>query len=256
MTQHLLVTGATSGIGHAIALAAASAKMAISFSGLESQCDDIVSEFQSAGAPYVAYYHADLSDGDIARNLVTRAHADYGSLDILVNNAGIQHVDRIEDFPTQAWDKVIAVNLSSSFHTMAAALPLMRDAGYGRIINIASVHGLVASVNKAAYVAAKHGLIGLTKTAALETADVNITCNAICPGWVRTPLVEAQITARAKSANRTIEEEAHLLVSEKQPSGQFVSPQDIAEMVLFLSSPAANQVTGSHFVMDGGWTAQ
>ena len=133
---------------------------------------------------------------------------------------------------------------------MAAALPLMRDAGYGRIINIASVHGLVASVNKAAYVAAKHGLIGLTKTAALETADVNITCNAICPGWVRTPLVEAQITARAKSANRTIEEEAHLLVSEKQPSGQFVSPQDIAEMVFFIitSCQSSDRITFCH-----GW---
>ena len=139
---------------------------------------------------------------------------------------------------------------------MAAVVPLMRQAEFGRIINIASVHGLVASANKSAYVAAKHGLIGLTKTVALETAVTNITCNAICPGWVRTALVEAQIIARAERASSKIDDEAHLLVSEKQPSGQFVTPQDIAEMVLFLAAPSAAQITGSHFVMDGGWTAQ
>ena len=258
MTKHILVTGASSGIGKAIALKAASAKMAVSVIGIEATQDaaPLLQELADTGAPYQNYLQADLADGAQARQAVSAASQAYGGLDIVVNNAGIQHVAPIEGFDAVAWDRVIAINLSAAFHVMAMALPVMKQAGYGRIINIASVHGLVASAEKSAYVAAKHGLIGLTKTAALETARDNITCNAICPGWVRTPLVEAQIEARAKAQGRSIEEEARLLVSEKQPSERFVDPEEIADMVLFLASDSAGAITGSHFVMDGGWTAQ
>lgn len=258
MTQHILITGATSGIGHAIASKAAAQGFAISFTGIEAEadCQDICEGLKALGAADVRYVQIDLADGVAARQLVEEAHQAHGRLDMLVNNAGIQHVSSVEDFPISAWDKLLAVNLSAPFHTSAAALPLMRASDYGRIVNIASVHGLVASAQKAAYVAAKHGIIGLTKTIALETAGVNITCNAICPGWVRTALVEAQIEARAQQAGRGVEEEARLLLGEKQPSQAFVTPQDIAEMTLFLASKAASQITGSHFVMDGGWTAQ
>lgn len=258
MTQHILITGGTSGIGKAIALRAASAGMAVTITGLEAAADisDLLLQLQQAGAPYQAYQSVDLSHGDACRAMVKEAADAYGGLDILVNNAGIQHVAPLAEFDAGAWDKVIAVNLSAAFHTTAVALPVMRAKGAGRIINVASVHGLVASSHKAAYVAAKHGIIGLTKTTALETATQNITCNAICPGWVRTPLVEAQIEARAQAAGRTSDEEARLLVSEKQPSETFVQPDDIAEMVLFLAAPSAHAITGSNFVMDGGWTAQ
>ena len=258
MTQHILITGATSGIGRAIALAAASAKMAVTITGLEAadEVSDLLAELDDKGAAYCAYYRLDASDGAAVRDVVEQAARAYGALHMLVNNAGIQHVAPIDDFAPEAWDRVIAVNLSAAFHSIAASLPHMRAAGFGRIINIASVHGLVASAQKGAYVAAKHGLIGLTKTVALETARQNITCNAICPGWVRTPLVEAQIEARATQAGRTVAEEARLLVAEKQPSERFVTPEEIAEMVLFLASDKAGSITGSHFVMDGGWTAQ
>ena len=256
MVQHILITGATSGIGQAIAMAAAQAQMAISFTGIEDNADELCEALRKAGAGEVQYRQADLSDGVLARAVASELIQSAGRLDILVNNAGIQHVDPLPQFAVAAWDKVLAVNLSAAFHMMAACVPVMTQNGYGRIINIASVHGLVASVNKAAYVAAKHGLIGLTKTMALETAGTGVTCNAICPGWVRTPLVEAQIEARAKEKGTSIEEEAFALVSEKQPSGAFVSPDEIAQMVLFLTGPASAQITGSQFVMDGGWTAQ
>ena len=258
MTQHILITGGSSGIGRAIAIAAAKAKMAVTIIGLEQaeEMTDLTSELASHGAPYQAYFTADLSKGDEARDCIIRACEAYGGLSVLVNNAGIQHVAPLEAFAPKAWDRVLAVNLSAAFHTMAASLPVMRAKGYGRIINIASVHGLVASVQKAAYVAAKHGLVGLTKTVALETATDNITCNAICPGWVRTPLVEAQIEERAAKNGRSIEDEARLLVAEKQPSERFVTPEEIANLVLFLASDSAGAITGSQFVMDGGWTAQ
>ena len=262
MTQHIFITGATSGIGRAIALAAASEKMAVTITGLEApdepqgEVAQLQAEIADKGAPYQAYFQLDATDGAAVRTVIEQAAQAYGALHILVNNAGIQHVAPIDEFETQAWDKVIAVNLSAAFHSIAASLAHMRKAGFGRIINIASVHGLVASAQKGAYVAAKHGLIGLTKTVALETAQHPITCNAICPGWVRTPLVEAQITARAEKAGRSVREEARLLVAEKQPSERFVTPEEIAEMVLFLASDKAGSITGSHFVMDGGWTAQ
>ncbi|MGC6517093.1 MAG: 3-hydroxybutyrate dehydrogenase [Candidatus Puniceispirillaceae bacterium] len=258
MRHHILITGATSGIGQAIAMAAAKQKMAISFTGIEApEAGEVVAQrLLENGADEARYFQVDLSHAEAARDVVGRIMSGKKRLDMVVNNAGIQHVAAIEDFDPHAWDKVLAVNLSAPFHIMAASLPIMKQAGFGRIVNIASVHGLVASACKSAYVAAKHGIIGLTKTAALETAQMNITCNAICPGWVRTPLVEAQIEARAKEKGCDVEEEARLLVSEKQPSGQFVTPEQIAKMTLFLLSEEAETITGSHFVMDGGWTAQ
>ena len=257
MTQHMVITGATSGIGEAIAKAAAKTGYGLSITGIEAENDvsDLLNELAELGAPFIHYREVDLSKAEAARHLIEDLQS-LQPLDVLVNNAGIQHVAPIEDFSQEAWDRVIAVNLSAAFHTISAAMPVMKAHNYGRIINIASVHGLVASVNKAAYVAAKHGIIGLTKTVALETAELNITCNAICPGWVRTPLVEAQVIARAKAAARDIEEEARLLVSEKQPSGAFVLPEQIGQMALYLASDAASMITGSSFTMDGGWTAQ
>jgi len=179
-----------------------------------------------------------------------------GSVDILVNNAGIQHVDAVEEFPPERWDAVIAVNLSSNFHAIRAALPQMRKRGWGRIINVASAHGLVASSGKAAYVAAKHGVIGLTKVVALETATTGITCNAICPGWVLTPLVEKQIEANAKRERISVEQAKTQLLAEKQPSKEFATPEQIGALAVFLCSEAAAQIRGAALPVDGGWTAQ
>jgi 3-hydroxybutyrate dehydrogenase len=182
--------------------------------------------------------------------------AQLGGIDILVNNAGIQHTAPVEEFPPEKWDAIIAVNLSSSFHTIHHSLPHMKASGWGRIINIASVHGLVASVNKAAYVTAKHGLVGLTRVVALETAGLGITCNAICPGWTRTELIEPQIVARAQALGVDIETGGRDLLAEKQPSRQFVSIEQLGQLALFLCSDAAAQITGAPLPIDGGWTAQ
>lgn len=180
----------------------------------------------------------------------------FGAVDILVNNAGIQHTETIEDFPVEKWDAIIAINLSSAFHTTRLALPMMQAKNWGRIINIASVHGLVGSVQKSAYVAAKHGIVGLTKVTALEMAHTGITCNAICPGWVLTPLVQKQVDARAAREGLSDEAAKKDLVSEKQPSGEFVTPQQLGALAVFLCSEAAVQVRGAAWNMDGGWTAQ
>jgi 3-hydroxybutyrate dehydrogenase len=180
----------------------------------------------------------------------------FGALDILVNNAGIQHVANVEEFPAERWDAVIAINLSSAFHTSRFALPGMKQRNWGRIINIASVHGLVGSMQKAAYVAAKHGIIGLTKVVALETARTGVTCNAICPGWVLTPLVQKQVDARAEREGVSDEAAKLALVSEKQPSGEFVTPEQLAALAVFLCGDAASEVRGAAWNMDGGWTAQ
>jgi len=177
-------------------------------------------------------------------------------VDVLVNNAGIQHVAPVESFPVDRWDAVIALNLSAAFHATRCALPAMKARGWGRIINIASAHGLVASVEKAAYVAAKHGIVGLTKVVALETARTQVTCNAICPGWVLTPLVQKQIEARAAQQGIPVDQAKLALVSEKQPSGEFVTPEQLGELAVFLCSDAAQQVRGVAWAMDGGWTAQ
>ena len=257
MTQHMVITGATSGIGEAIAREAAQKGYGLSITGIEAENDvfHLLQDLSQLGAPFIHYRSVDLGKAEAAHNLIEELQS-LQAIDVLVNNAGIQHVAPIESFSQEAWDRVIAVNLSAAFHTISAVMAGMKMKNYGRIINIASVHGLVASVNKVAYVAAKHGIIGLTKTVALETAELNVTCNAICPGWVRTPLVEAQVIARAKATGRDIEDEARLLVSEKQPSGVFVLPEQIAQMALYLASDAASMITGSSFTMDGGWTAQ
>ncbi len=188
--------------------------------------------------------------------LVKETQQTFGALDILVNNAGIQHVAKIEDFPADKWDAVIAINLSSSFHTIKAAIPGMKARKWGRIINIASAHGLVASGEKVAYVAAKHGLVGMTKVVAIEAANDGVTCNAICPGWVLTPLVQKQVDARAKAAGQSDEQAKVALVSEKQPMHQFSSPDNIGALAVFLASDAAATITGSAYSIDGGWTAQ
>jgi 3-hydroxybutyrate dehydrogenase len=180
----------------------------------------------------------------------------FGGVDVLVNNAGIQHVANIEDFPVDRWDAIIAINLTSAFHTTRLALPGMKQRNWGRIINLASVHGLVASAQKSAYVAAKHGIVGFTKVTALETAQTGITCNAICPGWVLTPLVQKQVDARAEKEKVNNEEAKKLLLSEKQPSGEFVTPEQLAALAVFFCSPAATQIRGVAWNMDGGWIAQ
>lgn len=188
--------------------------------------------------------------------MVSEAEAQYGAVDILVNNAGIQHVSPIEDFDDERWDKVIEINLSSNFHAIKHALPAMRRKGWGRIINVASAHGLSASPFKSAYVAAKHGVIGLTKAVALETGGSGVTCNAICPGWVLTPLVEQQIRARAADSGQSYEEEKVALVAEKTPSKDFSTPEQIGGLAVFLCSPSADQITGAPLSIDGGWMAQ
>lgn len=253
-----LVTGSTSGIGEGIAEALAEAGCNIVLNGfgeaagIEAQRLGLA---ERAGVD-VAYSGADMTRPEEIAAMIAEAEARFGALDVLVNNAGIQHVDAIEDFPAEAWDRVIAINLSSSFHTIRAALPGMKARGWGRIVNIASAHGLVASANKVAYVAAKHGIVGLTKTVALETAGSGITCNAICPGWVLTSLVRRQIEVRAQASGRGFDEEKQLLVSEKQPSGEFATPEQIGRLACFLCSESAAQMTGSSLAIDGGWTAQ
>jgi 3-hydroxybutyrate dehydrogenase len=188
--------------------------------------------------------------------LVAVTATSFEGVDILVNCAGIQHTAPVEEFPPDRWGDIIAINLSSSFYTIHHAVPFMRRGGWGRIINIASVHGLVASVNKAAYVSAKHGLVGLTKVVALETAGCGITCNAVCPGWTRTELIEPQIVARAKALGVDVEEGGRSMLAEKQPSQQFVSIEQLGQVALFLCSMAAEQITGTAIPVDGGWTAQ
>jgi 3-hydroxybutyrate dehydrogenase len=204
----------------------------------------------------VSYSGADMSKPDQIRQMVRAAHEELGSVDILVNNAGIQHTAPIESFPPERWDAVLAINLSSVFHAVQAALPAMKARNWGRIINIASVHGLVASVDKSAYVAAKHGVIGLTKAIALETAGTGVTCNAICPGWVLTPLVQQQIDARAKRDGLSNDQAKAALLGEKQPSGEFATPEQIGGVCVFLCSDAAAQIRGAAVPVDGAWLAQ
>jgi len=249
-----LVTGSTSGIGHGIALCLARQGANVVLNGF--------GEFEPARAEVAAlgvkagYHGADMSKPADIEAMMAYAQAEFGGVDILVNNAGIQHVAAVEDFPVAKWDAIIAINLSSAFHTSRLALPGMKARNWGRIINIASAHGLVASAQKSAYVAAKHGIVGFTKSLALETAQTGITSNAICPGWVLTPLVQKQIDDRAAREGIPVEQASRELLAEKQPSLQFVTPQQLGELAVFLCSPAADNVRGVAWSVDGGWTAQ
>ena len=253
-----LVTGSTSGIGLGIAHALAAEGADLVLNGFGDAAEIARLRDAVAGEHGVRAIHddADLADPDHVAALVGRARDAMGGLDILVNNAGIQHTAPIEEFPLERWEAVIAINLSAAFHAMQAAIPGMRARGWGRIISIASAHGLVASANKAAYVAAKHGIIGLTKVAAIELAGAGVTCNAICPGWVRTPLVEAQLRARSEREGRSLDLVTDALLAEKQPLRQFTTPEQIGALAVFLCSDAASTMTGAAVSMDGGWVAQ
>ncbi|CAB3843323.1 MULTISPECIES: 3-hydroxybutyrate dehydrogenase [Achromobacter] len=253
-----LVTGSTSGIGLGIATAFAEqgADIVLNGFGDAAEIEKLRAELAAKHGVKVIYDGADLSKGAAVRELVENTVRQLGRIDILVNNAGIQHTALIEDFPAEKWDAILALNLSAVFHGTAAALPHMKKQGSGRIINIASAHGLVASASKSAYVAAKHGVVGFTKVTALETAGQGITANAICPGWVRTPLVEKQITALAEKNGVDQEAAARDLLSEKQPSLQFVTPEQLGGTAVFLASDAAAQITGTTVSVDGGWTAR
>ena len=253
-----IVTGSTSGIGLGIARALAGAGTDVMLNGFgeAGAIEELRAGLAAEFGVRVGYHGADLSKPSEIGELVAHATETFGAVDILVNNAGIQHVAPVEEFPAERWDAVIAVNLSAVFHGIHHALPGMKRRGWGRIINIASAHGLVASVNKSAYVAAKHGVVGLTKTVALETAGTGVTCNAICPGWVLTPLVQKQIDALATGKNIPEPQAKAELLGAKQPSGEFVTPEQLGGLAVFLSSDAAAQMTGSSLVMDGGWTAQ
>ncbi len=248
-----LVTGSTSGIGLGIAQVLAEAGADLLLNGFGDAQAAIDSVAASGGR--VLHHPADMSDPQQIEAMIAYAEREFGAIDILVNNAGIQHVSPVEDFAPERWDAIIAINLSSAFHTTRLVLPGMRQRNWGRIINIASAHGLAASAGKSAYVAAKHGLVGLSKSVALETATTGITCNAICPGWVLTPLVQAQIDARAAESGDS-EGERRNLLAEKQPSLEFVTPRQLGELALFLCSDAAAQVRGAAWNMDGGWLAQ
>jgi 3-hydroxybutyrate dehydrogenase len=253
-----IVTGSTSGIGLAIAhrLAAEGCKIMFNGFGDKAEIDALVAETAQTYGIKTAYSPADMSKPADIIGMVEGCTRELGSPDILVNNAGIQFTSPVENFPDEKWDAIIAINLSSAFHTIKAVLPSMRARNYGRIINIASAHGLVASPLKTAYVAAKHGLVGLTKAVALEAAEANITCNAICPGWVHTPLVQKQIEDNAKKSNISLEEATSQLLSAKQPSKRFVKPQDISALVAFLCNAHGDSMTGEILSIDGGWTAQ
>jgi 3-hydroxybutyrate dehydrogenase len=249
-----LVTGSTSGIGLGIAKALARQGAIIVLNGF-GDAEGPKAEIAALGVK-VAYHGADMSRPAEIEDMMKFAAAQFGRVDILVNNAGIQHVSKVEDFPVDKWDAIIAINLSSAFHASRLALPAMKTANWGRIINVASVHGLVASAEKSAYVAAKHGVVGLTKVTALETATTGVTCNAICPGWVLTPLVQKQVDARATAMGVSNEEAKRQLLGEKEPSMQFTTPEELGELAVFFCSPAGNNVRGVAWNMDGGWVAQ
>ncbi len=253
-----LVTGSTSGIGLGIALGLARQGANLILNGF-GDSDGAQAQVREAGQAHgarVGYHGADMSQPAEIEAMMTFAAADFGGVDILVNNAGIQHVAPVEDFPATKWDAIIAINLSSAFHTTRLAIPGMRAKNWGRVINIASAHGLVASAAKSAYVAAKHGIVGFTKSVALETATSGITVNAICPGWVLTPLVQKQIDERAARQGLSADAAEKDLLGEKQPSLQFTTPEQLGELAVFLCSPAAANVKGVTWAVDGGWTAQ
>ena len=253
------VSGSTSGIGLGIAkrLAAANANVVLnSHTGSDATVEALTNDVAAIGTGGALYVQADMSQADSIREGLQKVKDHFGKIDILVNNAGIQFTSPVEDFPDEKWAAILALDLSSCFYSIKAVIPDMKERDFGRIINIASAHGLIASPLKAAYVAAKHGVIGLTKVVALETAEQNITCNAICPGWVDTPLVRKQIEDRAKEHGISIEDETRRLIGEKQPNMRFSTPEDIGDMVVMLSNPDFCAMTGTAVSIDGGWTAR
>ena len=251
--KRAIVTGSNSGIGLGVAAELAKAGAEVILNSFTDRPEDhaLAAQLAAETGAKVSYIAADMSKGEACRALVEKA----GGCDILVNNAGIQFVAPVEEFPVEKWNAIIAINLTSAFHTTAAALPGMKAKGWGRVINIASAHGLTASPFKSAYVAAKHGVVGLTKTVALEVAGQGITCNAICPGYVLTPLVEAQIPDTMKQYNMDRETVIREVMLQRQPSRQFATTEQLGGTVVFLSSPAADQITGTTISVDGGWTA-
>lgn len=249
-----LVTGSTSGIGLGIAKALARQGANIMLNGF-GDVEGAKAEVAALGVK-VSYHGADMSKPADIEAMMAAAAAEFGRVDVLVNNAGIQHVAPVESFPVDRWDAIIAINLSSAFHATRLALPAMQAAGWGRVINVASVHGLVGSAQKSAYVAAKHGIVGFTKVVALENATSGVTCNAICPGWVLTPLVQKQVDTKAAAAGISNEDAKRQLLAEKEPSLQFTTPEELGELAVFFCSPAANNIRGVSWQMDGGWTAQ
>jgi 3-hydroxybutyrate dehydrogenase len=253
-----VVTGSTSGIGLGIAraLAGEGANIMLNGFGDAQEIERLRAALAAEFKVKVAYNAADLTQPAQVRDMIAAATREFGAVDILVNNAGIQYTARVEDFPEDRWDAVIAINLSSNFHAIKAVIPKMRERNWGRIVNIASAHGLVASAEKAAYVTAKHGVLGLTKVVALENATTHITCNAICPGWVLTPLVQKQIDQRAASQKISMQQAKHDLLAEKQPSLEFATPEQIGALTAFLCSEAASQIRGAALPVDGGWLAQ
>jgi 3-hydroxybutyrate dehydrogenase len=256
--KSVVVTGSTSGIGLAIARAFAKEGCNLTLNGfgdkaaIEKERAGIEKEFGGKAI----YSGADVTKPDQIKDMIDTAEKTFGSVDVLVNNAGIQFVAKVEDFPIEKWDAVIATNLSAAFYATRVAIPGMKKRKFGRIINIASAHGLAASAEKVAYVAAKHGIVGLTKVVAIETANDGITCNAICPGWVLTPLVQAQIEARAKAQGKSVEQAKNELIAEKQPMLKYTTPENIGALAVFLAGDAAETITGSSYSIDGGWIAQ
>jgi 3-hydroxybutyrate dehydrogenase len=252
-----LITGSTSGIGLGIARALAEAGSVVVLNGF-GNADEIARTKEQVSAEFgvrVSYSPADMSKPAAVTEMIATALAEHGRLDVLVNNAGIQYVAPLDQFPAEKWDAILSINLSSAFHTMRAALPAMRKNRFGRIINIASAHGLVGSPFKAAYVTAKHGIVGLTKVAALETAEEGITCNAICPGYVYTPLVEAQIDGQAQAHGISREQVIHDVLLAQQPNKRFATVEEIGALTVFLASEGAASITGAALPVDGGWTA-
>jgi 3-hydroxybutyrate dehydrogenase len=258
MSKVALITGSTSGIGAGIAESFARQKYNIVLNGFGNLAD-IEAQQKYLKDTYnikVLYSDCDLSKPDQIEKMISIVKSNFDRLDVLVNNAGIQYTEKIEDFPTEKWDAIIAINLTSAFHTIKHSIPIMKKNGWGRIINIASAHGLVASKNKSAYVASKHGIIGLTKVVALETATNNITCNAICPGWVDTPLMRKQVDDKAKNLGISSDQALFDMVSEKQPTQKCATPHDIGELCVFLAREEAAQITGASYTIDGGWTIE
>ena len=256
--KNAIVTGSTSGIGEAIATALAQqgANVMLNGFGDAGEIETLRKKIADEYGVQVMYSGADVTKPDEIEKMVKDCAAQLGSIDILVNNAGIQFTAPVDQFPNEKWDAVIATNLSAAFYAIKQALPIMRQKGWGRIVNTISVHGLVASKQKAAYVAAKHGMVGLTQVVALETAQENITCNGVCPGWVLTPLVQKQIEDRAKTEAKSVDDVTHELVDEKQPTHKFVKAEDVAAYVVFLCGPKSDSITGASLTIDGGWTAE